>query len=169
MQKQFKLFKNIKKVTPNDSIYHFKRSNLVGVEYAPNSRNILSVTNQMAKEGFKQFFFTPRHLKHILDVSIGNEKVRISDIEFNVEPEYEVGKLLDAYYKQDNTWNKELSENLINILYDNDAIKMSIYVKETIPVTKINIYQTGLVHISNASNNLDWFDDLLTEVPNEIH
>ena len=165
MQKQFKLFKNVKKKKFKQENMYFLKSNLVGVEYSPNSRDLRTVTDSMTNKGFKQFFFTPRFLKSILINSKSNEKIRINEIEFTIEPEFEVGRLLDAFYNREHTVNSSrLSKNLLDLIFENEAIKMSFYVKETIPATKINIYQSGLVHINNSPKGLEWLDDLLKEV-----
>ncbi|MBT2606404.1 hypothetical protein J7E55_25915 [Bacillus sp. ISL-53] len=165
MQKQFKLFKYVKTTPPTKDAVYFNNSELIGVEYSPNSRNLLTITDSMTSKGFKQFFFTPRFLRNILLNSKKSEKIRINEIEFIIEPEFEVGTLLDAFYnKEDSIRSKRLSKSLLEFLSENEAIKMSFYVKGTYPVTKINIYQSGLVHINNAPNNLDWFVDYLKEV-----
>ncbi|RFB26988.1 hypothetical protein [Bacillus sp. LB(2018)] len=165
MQKQFKLFKNVHRITPNERMLTFLDSKLIGVEYPPNSKMLGEVTDAMTSKGYTQFFFTPRFIKKILLNTKENEKMRIHDIDFSVEPEIEVGILLDAFYdKKVSKRNKRLSDTLMELLYENEAINFSFYIKNTNPVTKINIYQTGLVHVSNNLTNLEWLDDFLKGV-----
>lgn len=165
MTKQFKLFKNVNKITPNNEMLTFLDAKIIGVEYPQNSKEMLAVTAAMTSQGFTQFFVIPRYLTQVLNNTKKHEKFRINDIDFSVKPEIEVGVLLDAFYEQEESKrSKRLSEILLKLLYENDAKKFSFYVKNTNPVTKINIYQTGLVHMSNNTSNLGWFDDLFEGV-----
>ncbi|MBE7128650.1 hypothetical protein, partial [Bacillus mycoides] len=66
MQKQFKLFKNVNRITPNEEMLTFLDSKLIGVEYSPDSKKLWAVTDSMTSRGFTQFFFTPRFLNKLL-------------------------------------------------------------------------------------------------------
>ncbi|PEZ97144.1 hypothetical protein COK25_03235 [Bacillus cereus] len=167
MQKQFKLFKNVHRITPRAEMLTFLDSKLIGVEYSPNSKNLWTVTNSMTNQGCTQLFLTPRYFRKILLNTKEIEGIRINHIGFSVEPEIEIGVLLDAFYnkeKEESKRIKRLSDSLLNLLSENEAIKFSFYIKDTNPVTKINIYQTGLMHVSNNLPNLNRFDELFKGV-----
>ncbi|MNW58444.1 hypothetical protein D3C74_363110 [compost metagenome] len=93
----------------------------------------------------------------------------MSEIIFSSEPDIdlEINDLLKAFYsEEDSMRNTHLSNKLVDLLYESNVTQVSIFNTQRIPGAIINIYQAGLVHLTDRSEigDLDWLDDILNEV-----
>ncbi|MCA1040546.1 hypothetical protein LCM00_13615 [Bacillus infantis] len=173
MEKQIKIFWNIKqfKNEKKSSFHTFPKSNLIGIEYKANSEDLWNVTSEMVFDGFKEIFFTPTNFNKLLHFTKGNSLIRVNEISFSTDPDVdlEMQELLNAFYSEENSKrNKHLSNRLEKLIYECNASKISFFYKAKNPAVKVNLYQAGMVHLTDRTNeeNLEWLDDILLEAVN---
>lgn len=170
MDNQLKLYKDSGNKKDKISAHQFPKSGLIGVDYESDLDNYWKMTSEMALRKYKEVFFTPSYVKNLLELTKKNTFVNVSEIILSSDPdiEEEINQLIDAFTSQEKTKrNIRLSKKLIDILYENDVTQVSFMFTQYSPFKKINIYQSGLVHISSVSDNtndLQWLDDILSEV-----
>ncbi|GIM47056.1 hypothetical protein DNHGIG_26050 [Collibacillus ludicampi] len=156
MERQLKLFlqnKSSDKSKLDDCLVFSK---FVGVPYSVDSKSLWSVTERMTNRGYTQFFFTPSAFKNLLLHSRENSDIRIRKLEFSIQPDEDIQYLLDEFYS-----DQAVSNHLLKLLYDNDVVNLSLYyMGKEIPAIA-NIYQSGLIHINDMSDDLSWLDEVL--------